>query len=544
MHREEARSRVPGEAPAPRAAWGTRYLVKASSSKPTHGRRGLGAVFTSGDDHVIRYADDAFCELVGERRDDLLDLPLATVLALDPSDRGWLDEVLASGVPAARSEIGLVRTTRAEESRRFFTAIASPAEHEGAAGGEPGLLVQVVDATSQVSARLANERAAREARLANEALLLAGIREHEQVELARDEAQRWNALVANLTEGVTVVDAAGRTLLVNPVGRRLLGMREGDPLEQDAAFVLETLAGERLGPDRRPVRRALDGERFTGEELVLVRPDGTRRRLVFSGSAVHDPSGQVVLAIAVYRDVTELRQLEQTREDYVALVTHDLRSPLQALLGHAHLLLGVEPNPTEDDLAQIERSARVILKVTQRLAGMVDDLYQSSQLESGNIELCREVTSLPSLVTDLCDRLGTAEDRARIVVDAAPGLPLVSVDVAKLERVLGNIVVNALKYSPPTSNVRIAFSASTDAVSVLVHDRGQGIAPADLPWVFEKYRRVASGSGRDGLGLGLGLYIARRIVEAHRGRVAVESVVGQGSTFEVMLPIGAEAQGS
>jgi len=520
----------------PGAAPSTRFLVKASASEPTQAHRGLGAVFTCGAEHAIRHADEAFCTVLGERPEDLTGRPLTEVLELDESGRGWLDDVLGSGIPAARSEIRLRRTRPTGEGVRYFTAIASPALADVVGREDPGLLVQLVDATALVNTRLAHERTVHETQLANEALLLAGIREHERVEMARDEAQRWNALVANLTEGVTVVDAAGRTLLVNPVGRRLLGIHEG--FDEDPGFALETLAGERLGPERRPVRRALAGERFTDEELVVVRADQTRRRLVFSGSAVHDATGDVVLAIAVYRDVTELRQLEQTREDYVALVTHDLRSPLQALLGHAHLLLGIAPAPRglgDADLAQIERSARVILKVTQRLAGMVDDLYQSSQLASGNIILQREPASLPLLVADLCERLGTAEDRARVVIDTVDGLPNVNVDVAKIERALGNLVMNALKYSPPSSNVRTAFASAPGQVSVFVHDRGQGIAKADLPGVFEKYRRLG-GSGREGLGLGL--YIARRLVEAHGGGVSVESVLGQGSTFRVTLPSG------
>jgi PAS domain S-box-containing protein len=515
----------------------TVWLVDGGASQLAPKESTYGVAFTSGPTHVVREANAAFCRFAGQPRNALLDRSLA--IPFEPGRTGddvrrLLDQVFDTRVADFRADVPQPPMSPTSESRRYFTLIVSPVVTGGT--GELGLKLEVLDTSAQVQVREAREEAARNAQLANESLLLAGLREQETAELAQREAERWSALVANLTEGVTVLDGAGHPILVNPIGRRLLGLGSEGALPAEYVIgKLETLAGDEVPPSRHPGRRALAGERFTGEELFVVGQDGERRRLVFAGSAVHDDAGNVDLAINVYRDVTELRQLEQTREDYVALISHDLRNPLQALLGHAQLLLRAEQGAAAGETSRITKSAGVILKVARRLQGMVEDLYQSSQLESGDIILRRELVPVTEVVADLLDRVGTPEDRARIKVIAAPALPSVPIDVARMERALVNLLSNALKYSGPSSEVTLELSRTADEVLLAVRDRGPGISAADLPFVFEKYRRARKTAQCEGLGLGL--YITRRIVEAHGGRLSVESELGHGSTFRVALPI-------
>jgi signal transduction histidine kinase len=521
----------------------TVWLTEEGSPEPTRACT-LGIAFTSGRAHVIREANEAFRRFTGELHEAIVGRSLLSLL--EPSDerdeiRRLLDQVFVTRIPEFRTDIARPPLSPASDLRRYFTLVASPVV---SGTGERGLQVQVLDTSVQAQVREAKDEVVQDTRLANESLLLAGLREQELAELAQREAERWSALVANLTEGVTVLDGGGRPILINPIGRRLLAIDDGPLPDEYVVGSLETLAGGPVPPEQHPARRALAGERFTEQELCFLGPGGERRRLVFAGSAVHDDAGKVVLAINVYRDVTELRHLEQTREDYVALISHDLRNPLQALLGHAQLLLRYEQQSVQDPSEQpsrIFRSAAAIFKVTRRLQGMVEDLYQSAQLESGSVVLCRERVSLVELVADLRERVGTVDDRARLRISAAPDLPCVRIDAARMERALVNLITNALKYSAPGTEVRLELARTKDEVVLAVRDQGPGISAADVPFLFEKYRRAKRTAQRDGLGLGL--YITRRIVEAHGGTVDVESAVGRGSTFRIVLPIDAPSDG-
>jgi PAS domain S-box-containing protein len=515
------------------------WTVHPTSSRASSEDAPLATVFTGGRAHRVRHANGSFCLLTGLPRAEIVDRPLESIFhACDRRDLGaLLDGVFATGMPNVVSNVPWRDTTRGE-AQRYFTAIASPVLNEHS--GERGLLVQVLDTTEQVVARAAEERAATEARLANEALVFAGLRELEMAEAARRENARWNALVDNLAEGVTVLDASGRPILVNPVGRTILGL-EG-PAEGYLRCTFHTVAGAALAPERHPAVRAQAGESFIDDELVHRGSDGSQRRLLFSGSSVRDDEGRVVLAINVYRDVTALRLLEETREEYVALISHDLRNPLSALLMNARLLIERLGADTEEERLPEHRYARSIERVTGRLVGMVEELYQSSALEAADLDVRLEPVSPASLLASLPERFGTREDRLRIVVDDANTLPLVRVDVPRFERALVNLVTNALKYSDPATKVDVELSRSENEVIFAVRDSGSGIAADDLVHLFEKYHR-ARGT-RDREGMGLGLYIARRIVEAHRGRIWVESEVGHGSTFRIALPIVPHVSGA
>ena len=274
----------------------------------------------------------------------------------------------------------------------------------GEQGPPEGLLVRVDDTTELM---LARERAAGdELRETNQRLLLAGLRAEEQFEEAAGEVAHLNALLDSLHEAVTVANTAGRILLMNPAATTLWGL-DGRSLSDAAQLIreldLRVSTAHRCPIDQRPLARAVRGERFSDVELLLVRPDGTRLRLLASGSAIRD-DGRVLLAIVVHRDVTALRLLEQTKEEYLALISHDLRAPLTAVQAEAQLLQRQFIREGNADSPHVKRTLAIVANA-RRMNAMIQELLESSRLESGTMQLRSRPLDLVQLVSDIVDRI-------------------------------------------------------------------------------------------------------------------------------------------
>jgi signal transduction histidine kinase len=223
--------------------------------------------------------------------------------------------------------------------------------------------------------------------------------------------------------------------------------------------------------------------------------------------------------------IRRLRQSTEQRDDLLRAVSHDLRNPLQIVLLQAQRLVRALP------AGQGVRPASAILTATKRMERMLRDLADSARAEGGQLHLAPAPVPLRGFVADLLEGSDGVLDAARVVNDVPEGLPPVLADPDRLDRILGNLLGNALKYS--RAEVRVAAASDGQAVLVSVHDRGPGIEADDLPRIFDRYYR---GQRHEGEGLGLGLFIVRKLVEAHGGRIWAESVPGTGSTFTFTLP--------
>ena len=374
-----------------------------------------------------------------------------------------------------------------------------------------------------------------ELREINQRLILAGIREQVQAEEAERQLVQRDSLVASLNEGVTILDATGHVLVTNLGEKNLADLpigSDGAITEDQQRLDLRRLDDSRLSFADWPWNRALRGERFADYELQQVNADGARRRIVFSGSAIRNAEGSVDLAIVVARDVTDLRRLEQSREEFLSLVSHDLRNPLTSIRLHAQFL---NRELARKGLHAEAANAESVIRSSSRMNSMIQDLVESGRLESGRFEMRKEQTNLCQLLVDITERLGSANDQSRLVVDCPEEAPVVPADPERLERAVVNLLTNALKYSPAESPVVVRVRAADREVIVSVVDQGEGISPDALPQLFQRFRQAEAGKKVAG-GLGLGLYITRLIVEAHGGRVWVESEPGKGSTFFFTLP--------
>ena len=345
----------------------------------------------------------------------------------------------------------------------------------------------------------------------------------ENAELYREAEERAEAarVLASIGDGVCLVDRRGRIRLWNRAAERITGLSEDDVLGRPAVEVVP--GWQTVGP-RVPVAR--EGEPVRTASVPLDLGD---RELWLSFSAVGFEDGTVF----AFRDLTEERVLEAMRQDLVATVSHELRTPLAAIYGAA---LTLRRGDVELEAQLRDRLLDVVVEEAGRLSDIVNELLLASQLDSGllaaNIERCDPLEIARLEVESARAHL---PENVELVLDAAPELPAVAADPGQLRQVLGNLIDNAIKYSPDGGAVKVGIEAQDRLVRFAVSDSGLGIPQAERRRIFEKFYRLDPNMTRGIGGTGLGLYICRELVRRVDGRIWVESG-GPGSTFVVEIP--------
>lgn len=355
---------------------------------------------------------------------------------------------------------------------------------------------------------------------------------------AEEERERvlaeLEAIITSIPDAVMVYSPEGRLLRMNAAAERLVGYTPDQrelPLEKQMALLrVETPEGTPFPVEERPFSRIVRGETVQGVLLVIHPPDGRTLWVSTSAAPLHTADGRLLGAVVVVTDVTALHELQEQREDLLHAVSHDLRSPLSVVQGQAQLLLkmlekGCEPN-------RLRQSAEAIYTSAHRMNAMILDLVDAARMESHQLKLDLAPLDVSSFAMELKTRLVGTLDTNRIWVETPKEPTIVQVDPNRLERILTNLLSNALKYSQDRVLLRVERADGELQVSVI--DWGQGIVPEDLPHIFERFHRPRK--GRKAGGLGLGLHITRILVEAHGGRIWAESKPGRGSTFSFTLP--------
>jgi two-component system phosphate regulon sensor histidine kinase PhoR len=341
-----------------------------------------------------------------------------------------------------------------------------------------------------------------------------------QIAAVEAERNHLRLTVASMAEGVLVTDPQGRPRLANPAFRALFGL--------DArAEVAELLALARQPKLIELVRRALGGdEQATGQlELFEPRP----RSIALVASALAAGQGAVVVA----RDVTEAERLDRTRKDFVANVSHELKTPLAAIQGYAETLLDGALDERETAL----RFSRRILEQCRRLGDLLADLLTLSRLEGTAPLRAQEPVDLRETVAEAVELLAGGAASKQVTLEIEPGGPaVVAGDADGLLRLAANLIDNAVKYNRTGGRVTLRLTVAAGQVQLEVADTGIGIPAAALPRLFERFYRVDKGRAREEGGTGLGLAIVKHVAQAHGGRVEVESEPGRGSRFRVLLP--------
>jgi two-component system phosphate regulon sensor histidine kinase PhoR len=355
-----------------------------------------------------------------------------------------------------------------------------------------------------------------------------------EIRLLSSERNRASAILRSMVEGVAVVDAQERLVFCNRAFSEILNVQsvtsEGSPL-------IEVIrSSELLGL----IRKALQGEEGLQSDIAM----GIVQPLSFSVTAApvkaleadrsvpaDKPSGAVV----VLHDVTELRRLERVRQDFVANVSHEFKTPLTAIQGFAETLLA----GAVDDPKNNRRFLEIIRDHAVRLARVTDDLLKLARIEAGKLELEFSSVGILDLIEGCAETTLLKASRKKISFDieVAAGLPAVRGDASLLHEVLQNLLDNAIQYTPPGGRVAVGAAAGPQELTVTISDSGIGIPLAEQERIFERFYRVDAARSREAGGTGLGLSIAKHIVEAHGGRLWVESAVGRGSKFSFSIPL-------
>ncbi len=268
------------------------------------------------------------------------------------------------------------------------------------------------------------------------------------------------------------------------------------------------------------------------DEAVKVESSEGARRLLPRASPLYSEEGAISGATIVLQDVTRLMRFDELKNDLVATVAHEFRTPLTSLRMAIHLCAGEVVGPLTEKQADLMAAAQ---QDCERLQSIVDDLLDLSRIQSGRLELAWGTAAPHDLVDAVLGKHRSEASAAGIELSGRAGehLPQVSVDRERVELVLSNLVANALKYTPRGGSVEVTAVEGEGSVRFEVKDSGSGIAPEHHERIFEKFFRV---SGAPSGGVGLGLYLAREIVEAHGGRIGVESAPGLGSRFWFTVP--------
>jgi len=364
----------------------------------------------------------------------------------------------------------------------------------------------------------------------------------ELADLAQHRASELETVLDTMSDAVYVADASLRLVRMNTAFARLVGLSDKQDAGESLRHLMDRLqpqsepTGEER-PDDLPMVRALRGDSFTNHVLRIVPVGSSSERfLSVSGAPIRDGSGRIVAAVNVARDVTEMKEIDRLKDEFISVASHEMKTPLTVIKGYSQILErrleAAGARSSELDMA------RHILSQTNRLASLTDRLLDVSRIQFGRLGLDKQSMDLSALVRDVAERMKVSTEDHSIRVSVEESVQ-VDADTGRLEQVLANLITNAAKYSPEGTDIEVRLERSNGEALVSVRDHGYGIPKERQGRIFQRFYRATTDERKSGLGLGL--YVSKGIVDAHGGDIWFESEEGKGSTFCVKLPI---AQGN
>jgi signal transduction histidine kinase/DNA-binding response OmpR family regulator len=350
---------------------------------------------------------------------------------------------------------------------------------------------------------------------------------------AEGRSHAWlRAVLDQMPQAIMVMNAEGHVTFENRSMRELVKVTPPvvDPFGNTAVVDLRRLAGEALGPGDLPIVKALVERKSTRpHELVGRRADDHRVPLLVSAVPILAPSGELAGAAMTCQDISRIKEIEHRRQEWASLVAHDLRQPISVIALRASLLLRSNLSIGQhEDIRQINAAA-------QRLSRMVNDLLDASLLESRRLPVALDRLEMAPLLHAIVEREPLIAKRTTLHLPDGP--LFVKGDAQRLEQVVTNLLTNALKYGAPDANIELVLRRVNAHAEISVTNRGPGIPSEQLSQLFRRFiraRHIGTGSVK---GLGLGLYIAKGLVQAHGGRIWADSVPGASTTFHITIPL-------
>lgn len=340
------------------------------------------------------------------------------------------------------------------------------------------------------------------------------------------QENQLEAVINNMGNGLVLIDEKGYILLVN---RAFLETFGGDGKEYVSYLYHDAIPHTAI---HETVQKIYMFEETVSETFVLpVNID--RKNLEVTGAPIFSENMKWKGVVLVFHDITELKQLEQMRKDFVANVSHELKTPITSIRGFSETLL----DGAMKDEAMLEQFLQIILKESGRLQSLIQDLLELSKLEREDFHLNIEKIGMQRLLHDLIPIVQQHADKKGIHLNTdLEGDTFVEGDSSRLKQVFMNLLTNAVNYTPEYGEVTIKLEERENQVKVSVSDNGVGIPKEEISRIFERFYRVDKARSRNSGGTGLGLAIVKHIVEGHHGRIYVESEVDMGTTFHVEIP--------
>ena len=355
-------------------------------------------------------------------------------------------------------------------------------------------------------------------------------------QMMAERSARLDSILGSMTDGLWVYDAAGDVIDVNQAGLTMFGLgsrSEAVNLGSFERFYLRYPDGRPIPRDDLPYARALRGLAVP-DYLAIGRHLISGRDLDLSIAAAPIESNGVVGAVLVIRDITALQELDRKKDEFLSVASHELRTPLTTIKGYTQLLA-----QSSEELATNDRATYLtaVLSEIDRMMGLITELLDVSRIETNRLQLEPQPVRWLEFLQRRATAFRVQNPGRKIAFEAKVPETLLMVDPDRIRQVIDNLLSNAIKYSPETTEIAIHAEVTDGHMLTSVIDHGIGIPRDEIPRLFERFHRARNVSSRYYGGLGLGLYIAKAIVEAHKGAISVISEEGAGSTFTIRLPM-------
>jgi len=348
-----------------------------------------------------------------------------------------------------------------------------------------------------------------------------------------DNQQLCGLVLSELPVALFVVDAEYKIVEFNSAAEQITGKKRSQVLGRRCAEVLSSSLCEYDCPMRESKK---NGVPCVGRKALIRISEGEELPILFSSRAIVDDSGRLLYGIEVFRDATEVRQLEVHKRNLISLFTHDLKAPVAIVGGFVDRLLQEKAGPLNEKQASY---LQTIDKEISRLEQYILSFLDIARIESGQIELQLGLCDVEDLLRDIIAgfEIQAAEKKIALQLELPSLSGRITVDRLQISRVISNLLDNAIKYSDENSTVRLLVRENEDQLILEIRDQGPGVTLQDQANIFDHFFRIDD-KRRDVQGTGLGLAAVKAIVEAHSGRVWLHSTPGRGSSFFVSLPEG------
>jgi PAS domain S-box-containing protein len=424
----------------------------------------------------------------------------STLDYIHPDDREWVRRAVEEASRDGRAYVFEHRIVRTDGSERMVLHQGQPVLEDGRVVGMVGTYLDITE----------RKRAERE----------------------REETLQWlRAVLDRIPVAVLLVHGAhGERVEANRRTQVLLGTSI-ERLGEDPDRVLDT-EGRRLRLEELPSMRALRGEHVDGAEYLMRHTSGALVPVRQSAVPIVDAQGKVQGAVVAILDITAAKELERLRAEWGSVVAHDLRQPINTIVVSAQMVarMGDDPKLRARLVGNMQAAAR-------RLDRMVGDLMDLSRLEARRLDLLRQPTDLLAVVRSSVERVAPNAPDRRLDVVVHGEIPAAYADSDRVAQVVENLLSNAVKYGATATPILIEVAHGQGELSVAVTNQGEGIPPEQIPRLFQRFQRCEGAKSSGLKGTGLGLYITRELVEAHGGRIMVESTPGATTTFRFTLPV-------